>query len=162
MINVWGTPSTPPFSIWPKTFGIIISTGSLSGQRMLLSSIMRIQYLSNQSWSFWIKQQTDFDHISTITGHTEDKFPPCISFLYKMCFPGHSFPRSVQILACLVFTDKFSLPALSGPATFSSCLDSIVWFIPQFDFIFDLIALSLAPALLFCYFFLTSLLFDLS
>lgn len=45
-----------------------------------------------------------------------------------------------------------------SPSTFRACnlffcLDSIVWFIPQFDFISDLIALSLAPALLFCYFF---------
>lgn len=93
-------PQLPP-SLFGQKHLVLLSALGLSGERMLLSSIMRIQYLSNQSRSFWIKQQTDFDHISTITGDTEDKFPPCISFPNKMCFAGHSFTRSVQILTCL-------------------------------------------------------------
>lgn len=55
-----------------------------------------------------------------------------------------------------------SSQALIFPSTFwvcnlFFCLDSIICFIPQFDFNSDLIALSLAPALLFCYFFFSPL-----
>lgn len=75
------------------------------------------QYLSHQSWSFCIKQQMDFYLVSAHSLiHTEDKFPLSVFLFYKMC----SLVICVQILICLVFTDKFSFPALFGSTIFSS------------------------------------------
>lgn len=43
------------------------------------------QYLSNQSWSFCIKQQMDFDLVSAHSlVCTEDKFPLCVFPFYNM------------------------------------------------------------------------------
>lgn len=160
MIYVWATLSTFLFSLLGHKHYQYWVPDWVEDAALLHHD--KTQYLSNQSWSFWIKQQTDCD-FCTLTVYTEEEFPPCISLPYKMYSTGHSFTTSVQILICLVFIDIFSLPALFRACNLFFCLDFIVWFIPQFDFISDLIALLLAPALLFCYFFfLTSLLYDLS
>lgn len=116
-------PQLPPSPFGHKHL-VLLSVLGLCLGRGSCSPLLGGDSIFKQPEPIRLNQATNWfwPYFCTLLVHTEDKFPPCIFHPCKMCSTGHFFTTSVLILICLVFTDRFSLPALLGPATFSSCL----------------------------------------